>query len=57
VPGGRIVEIDGALHEPQAEKIAIEGDVTLRFPGNRGDVVDAYGPAHDFVPGNSPYVT
>ncbi len=41
VIGAGIVEIDGLLHQPQAEGLGVELDIAARIAGNRGDVVDA----------------
>src|SRR5215207_45908 len=38
--GLRVVEVDGALHEPQPEQASEEVDVALRVAGDRADVVD-----------------
>src|SRR5690242_720385 len=46
----RIVEVDRALHEPEAEDAGVEVDVTLRIAGDRGDVVDALDFAHGSTP-------
>ena len=39
--GGRVVEIDGALDEAQAERAGVESDVAPRITGDGGDVVEA----------------
>src|SRR5262249_27223065 len=41
MPAARIVEIDGALDEPQPQHAGIERDMPPRISGNAGDVVDA----------------
>src|SRR5437868_12315328 len=48
--GLRIVEVDGALDEPQSEQSGIEVDVPLRIAGDRGDVVNAEDVAHAVAP-------
>src|SRR2546423_1768455 len=40
VVDGRIVLVDGLLHEPQAENADVEVDVAGRVAGDAGDVVD-----------------
>jgi hypothetical protein len=39
--GGRVVKIDGALDEAQAERAGVESDVAPRITGDGGDVVEA----------------
>ena len=39
--GGRVVEIDGALNEAQAERAGVESDVAPRITGDGGDVMEA----------------
>jgi hypothetical protein len=39
--GGWIVEIDGLLHEAEAEDARVEIHIALRVARDRGDVVDA----------------
>ena len=36
-----VVEVDGLLHEPQAERIEAEVEILLRIVDRRGDVVQA----------------
>jgi hypothetical protein len=44
--GLRIVEVDGALDQPEAQDAGVEIEVALRIAGDRGDVVDAQHPRH-----------
>src|SRR5690606_2709350 len=54
VIGLRVVEVDGRLHQPQAEAAQIDVDIALRLPTDRRDVVQAAGrEAHDLAPPNS----
>jgi hypothetical protein len=39
--GGRIVEIDGAFDQAQAERAGVESDVAPRIIGDGGDVMEA----------------
>src|SRR5277367_6172489 len=39
--GARVIEVDGALDEAQAENIGIEVQITLRIGGDSGDVVES----------------
>jgi hypothetical protein len=41
VVDGRLVLVDGLLHQPQAQHSRVEVDVALAVLGDRGDVVDA----------------
>ena len=41
VVDGRVVLVDGLLHEPEAEDARVEVDVARRVRGDAGDVVDA----------------
>src|SRR5213083_1663529 len=45
--GLRIVEIHGALHQPEAEQPHVEVEVLLRVTRDRGDVMDAEDARHD----------
>src|SRR5690554_5258370 len=51
----RVVEVDGLLHESQAEAANIEVDVLLRVSGDGGDVVQTLrGGGHDGGPSLRP---
>jgi hypothetical protein len=41
VVGGRVVEVHGALDEPQAEHVRVEIDVATGITGDGGDMVEA----------------
>src|SRR5262249_44243958 len=41
VVGARVVEVDGDLHQPEAEDARVKIDVGLRIVGDGGHVVDA----------------
>src|SRR5262249_40063424 len=41
VVGVGVVEIDGALHQPQSEQPGVEVDVALRVAGDRRDVMNS----------------
>src|SRR5207245_11131341 len=51
--GLRIVEIHGALHQPEAEHAHVEVEVLLRVTRDRGDVVDAEDARHDQYSANA----
>jgi hypothetical protein len=44
VIGSRIIEVYGALDEPQAEYAGVEIEISLRVAGDAGDVMNAVGP-------------
>jgi hypothetical protein len=39
--GAGIVEVDSALHQPEAEDFGIESNIRLHIPSDRGDVMDS----------------
>jgi hypothetical protein len=41
VVGSRIVEVYGALHQPEPQEASVEVEVTLRITRDGGDVMDA----------------
>src|SRR2546422_322051 len=51
--GLRIVEIHGALHQPEAEQPHVEVEVLLRVTRDRGDVMDAEDARHDQYSANA----
>jgi hypothetical protein len=47
VVGPRVVLIDALFHQPHTENAAIEVQVLLRRPGNRGDVMQSVDAGHN----------
>src|SRR2546423_5345130 len=44
VIGRRVVEVDGAFDEPEAENSGVEIEISLRVAGDTGDVMDTRSP-------------
>jgi len=44
VIGGRVIEVDGALDEPESEDAGVKVEVALRAAGDAGDVMNTGGP-------------
>src|SRR5437899_6325444 len=51
--GLRIVEVHGALHQPETEQPHVEVEVLLRVTRDRGDVMDAEDARHDQYSANA----
>src|SRR5688572_13949936 len=49
VIGAGIVEVDGQLHEPEAEDLRVEIEIALRVAGDRRDVMKTEDLAHERI--------